>query len=176
MRKLPNIIVTGTPGTGKSIHCERLKELMPKMTYRSINEYVKEHSLEDGFDEERQSTMVDEDKLVDLLTGDLDKGGCIIDWHVCHIFPEGLIDLVVVLRTSTNRLFDRLKERNYPEKKFMDNIDSEIMEIILNDARESYDPEIVIELQSNDNDDLESNCQRIESWAKQWIIDNDENA
>jgi adenylate kinase len=53
-------------------------------------------------------------------------------------------------------------------------MDSEIMEIILNDARESYDPAIVIELYSNDNDDLESNCQRIEDWTKQWIIDNDE--
>ncbi|KAK9493209.1 AAA domain-containing protein [Lipomyces doorenjongii] len=174
MRKLPNIIITGTPGTGKSAHSERLVELMPKMAYVSINKYIKDYSLEDGFDEERQSTMVDEDKLVDLITPDLEEGGRIIDWHVCDIFPESLIDLVVVLRASTTRLFDRLKDRNYPQKKFIDNMDSEIMEIILNDARESYDPEIVIELYSNDNDDLESNCQRIEGWAKQWIIDNDE--
>ncbi|KAK9314795.1 AAA domain-containing protein [Lipomyces starkeyi] len=174
MRKLPNIIITGTPGTGKSAHSERLVELMPKMTYVSINKYIKDYSLEDGFDEERQSAMVDEDKLIDLITPDLEQGGRIIDWHVCDIFPESLIDLVVVLRTSTTRLFDRLKDRNYPQKKFIDNMDSEIMEIILNDARESYDPAIVIELYSNDNDDLESNCQRIEDWTKQWIIDNDE--
>jgi broad-specificity NMP kinase len=38
-------------------------ELMPKMTYVSINKYIKDYSLEDGFDEERQSTMVDEDKV-----------------------------------------------------------------------------------------------------------------
>jgi adenylate kinase len=50
-------------------------------------------------------------QLIDLITPDLEQGGRIIDWHVCDIFPESLIDLVVVLRTSTTRLFDRLKDR-----------------------------------------------------------------
>lgn len=42
------------------------------------------------------------------------KGGYILDWHVCDIFPRSWIDLVVVLRADSTVLYDRLKSRNYP--------------------------------------------------------------
>ncbi|KAK9480366.1 AAA domain-containing protein [Lipomyces japonicus] len=173
-RSLPNIIITGTPGTGKSLHSQKLAELLPKHSLVSINKFIETHDLTDGYDEERQSKTVDEDKLVDLIEPQLEKGGQIIDWHVCDIFPVNLIDLVVVLRTSTNRLFDRLKEREYGSIKLNDNMDAEIMQEILQDARESFEPEIVIELHSNDESDLQSNCDRISSWVAQWVIDNAE--
>ncbi|KAK9469333.1 AAA domain-containing protein [Lipomyces arxii] len=174
MRILPNIIITGTPGTGKSRHSELLAKKLPELKLVSINDFIKQHKLEDEYDEERQSMMVDEDKLVDLIMPDLEAGGRIIDWHVCDIFPESQIDLVVVLRTNTTRLYDRLKARGYSDKKFDDNMDAEIMQVILTDARESYEPEVVIELFSNVESDIEQNCDRIASWAKQWIIDNKE--
>lgn len=62
--------------------------------------------------------------------------------------------------------------RNYPEVKLQENIDSEIMEVLLQEARDSYDEEIVIELQSNTTDDLETNVERIEGWYRQWKEDN----
>ncbi|KAK7205037.1 AAA domain-containing protein [Myxozyma melibiosi] len=172
MRSLPNIIVTGTPGTGKSTHCKRLAELLPEYTYLSINQFITDNKLQDGRDEERNSVIANEDKLVELIRPDLKKGGRIIDWHVCDIFPESLIDLVVVMRTDTTRLYDRLKERGYTGTKFDDNMDSEIMEVILTDAREAYAPEIVIELQSNSVENVVANSARIVEWAKQWVIDN----
>lgn len=39
------------------------------------------------------------------------QGGKIIDWHVCEIFPKSWIDLVVVLRTDSSTLYERLKSR-----------------------------------------------------------------
>ena len=62
--------------------------------------------------------------------------------------------------------------RNYPEVKLQENLDSEIMEVLLQEARESYDEEIVVELTSNTSDEMESNVDRIESWMKQWKEDN----
>ncbi|KAK9471765.1 AAA domain-containing protein [Dipodascopsis tothii] len=172
MRTHPNIVITGTPGTGKSTHCTALAKLLPDMEIIAINDFVKEHKLEDGFDEERQSTMVDEDKLVDLLEPRLKKGGVVIDWHVCDVFPEDVIDLVVVLRTATNRLYDRLKKRGYSDKKFEDNMDAEIMDVILQDAKDAYEPEVLIELTSDTDADVDSNCERIAAWAEQWRKDN----
>jgi adenylate kinase len=46
------------------------------------------------------------------------------------------------------------------------------MEVLLQEARDSYDEAIVIELTSNVSDDMESNVERIEGWVKQWREDN----
>lgn len=53
-----------------------------------------------------------------------------------------------------------------------ENIDSEIMEVLSQEARESYDEEIVVELQSNTPEEMETNIERIEAWLKQWKEDN----
>lgn len=62
--------------------------------------------------------------------------------------------------------------RKYPEVKLQENLDSEIMDVLIQEARESYDEEIVVELQSKDTDEMESNVERIEGWLKQWKEDN----
>jgi adenylate kinase len=64
--------------------------------------------------------------------------------------------------------------RNYPEAKLQENLDSEIMEVLLQEARESYDEEIVIELRSDTTEEMEANVERIEAWVKQWRKDNSE--
>lgn len=45
------------------------------------------------------------------------------------------------------------------------------MEVLLEEARESYDEEIVVELRSDTSDEVESNVERIEAWFKQWKKD-----
>lgn len=44
--------------------------------------------------------------------------------------------------------------------------------MLLQEARESYDEEIVVELQSNTTEEMETNIERIEAWLKQWKEDN----
>lgn len=77
----------------------------------------------------------------------------------------------MVLRTDSTKLYDRLKARNYLEQKLQDNLDSEIMEVLLDEARESYDEEIVVELRSDEADDIEVNVGRIKTWIKNWRQD-----
>jgi len=50
------------------------------------------------------------------------------------------------------------------------------MEVLLQEARDSYDEEIVVELTSNNTDEMESNVERLESWVKQWKKDHTEGA
>lgn len=69
-------------------------------------------------------------------------------------------------------IWAHLSIRNYAEAKLQENLDSEIMEVLLQEARESFDEEIVIELTSNTSDEMESNVDRIEAWVKQWKTDN----
>ena len=61
---------------------------------------------------------------------------------------------------------------NYSEVKLQENMDSEIMQVLLDEARGAYDEEIIVELQSNSAEDVESNVERIEAWYKQWMENN----
>ncbi|PGH05975.1 hypothetical protein AJ79_06664 [Helicocarpus griseus UAMH5409] len=168
MRTLPNIIITGTPGVGKTVHCEQLAQ-ETGLRHLSVNQVVKERECHEGFDDELKSYIVDEDKLLDAIEDDVPKGGYIIDWHACDLFPKSWIDLVVVIRCpSTSTLYDRLSARGYSERKLQENLDAEIFEVLLDEARQSYDEEIVVELNSEEDGDIESNCSRIEAWIDAW--------
>ncbi|KAI0012816.1 P-loop containing nucleoside triphosphate hydrolase protein [Xylariaceae sp. FL0662B] len=173
MRANPNIIITGTPGVGKTTHCEVLAE-KTGLRHLSVNQIVKDKECHEGWDEEFMSWIVDEDKLLDTIEEDAKAGGCIIDWHACDLFPQSWIDLVVVLRVDSTTLYDRLAARKYPEAKLQENLDSEIMEVLLQEARDSYDEEMVVELTSNTTDEMESNVDRIEAWIRQWKNDHNE--
>jgi len=170
-RTQPNIIITGTPGVGKTTHCENLAE-STGLKHLSINRIAKERGCHDGYDEEMKSWIVDEDKLLDAIEEEVKQGGYIIDWHACDLFPESWIDLIVVLRVNSTMLYDRLKARNYPETKLQENLDAEIMEVLLEEARESYAAEIVVELKSDTTEDIDGNVERIKAWVEQWKRDN----
>ncbi|KAL2114594.1 hypothetical protein VUR80DRAFT_4577 [Thermomyces stellatus] len=171
MRTSPNIVITGTPGVGKTTHCELLAQ-RTGLRHLAVNQVVKDKGCHEGWDEEYSCWIVDEDRLLDTIEDDAQKGGLIIDWHACDLFPKSWIDLVVVLRVSSSTLYDRLKARDYPEAKLQENLDTELMDVLIQEAREAYDEEIVIELQSNESDEMEENVDRIEAWVKQWKVDN----
>jgi adenylate kinase len=64
---------------------------------------------------------------------------------------------------------DRLhSHRGYPLKKIQENNEAEIMNVVLEEAREAYAEEIVVVLQSENTDDLESNVSRIVQWIEAW--------
>ena len=64
--------------------------------------------------------------------------------------------------------------RKYSLKKITENNEAEIMEVIAQEARDSYEPEIVVELQSGNIEDLESNVARIVEWINAWKRDHPE--
>ncbi|CCK69481.1 nucleoside-triphosphatase KNAG_0C03770 [Huiozyma naganishii CBS 8797] len=164
----PNILVTGTPGTGKSTTCELLLRNLPDYTYYNISDFAAKNKCYDGYDEARKSHIVDEDKLLDELEPLLHSGGNIIDWHVNDVFPERLIDLVAVLRCDSSVLFDRLNKREYHSSKIDENMDAEIMGVVLQDALDSYEEQIVVELQSDDTEQMAANVDRVVTWTTMW--------
>jgi len=169
-RSLPVIVITGTPGTGKTTHAQLVVDQSPvPLQHINVSELVKERMLHNGFDEEWQTYVVDEDKVVDELEPLIEAGGgLILDWHTCDAFPERWIDLVVVLQCNHTQLWERLEARGYPMKKIQENNEAEIMNVVLDEAREAYAEEIIVALQSESTDDLESNVSRIVQWIEAW--------
>ena len=59
--------------------------------------------------------------------------------------------------------------RGYPLKKIQENNEAEIMQVVLEEARSSYPAEIVVELQSENMEQLEANVARIVDWITLWL-------
>jgi adenylate kinase len=66
-REFPIILMTGTPGTGKSTHAQYLASVTStsecKFEHINVSELVKEKGFHEGWDEEWKSWVMDEDKV-----------------------------------------------------------------------------------------------------------------
>ncbi|CAG0892988.1 unnamed protein product [Darwinula stevensoni] len=169
-RTEPNILITGTPGTGKTTLGKELA-LQSGLKFVNIGDYAKENEAFEGYDDAYECPILDEDAVMDGLEDIISHGGVIIDYHGCDFFPERWFDVVFVLRTNNTVLYDRLVQRGYSGKKLEDNLQCEIFQTILEEAKESYATQIVHELPSNTWDERHSNIQMILGWIDQWKKD-----
>jgi len=78
------------------------------------------------------------------------------------------------LKSNTETLYDRLIARGYNDLKRQENMECEIMQIVLEQARESYNNDIIYELNSNNMEELNSNVDRIEVWYNNWLQQNNQ--
>lgn len=78
---LPNILITGTPGVGKSTFAKILSELETKLTHYNIGELITKHKLYKNWNDKYNLPEFDDDLVIDFLEPLIQKGGCIIDFH-----------------------------------------------------------------------------------------------
>jgi len=175
-KQSPNILVSGTPGVGKSTLCQKIKEKYQggPLEVVNIGQFAKDHGYLGQYDAERECPEIDEDAVIDNLEPRMSGGESVmvIDYHATDFFPERWFDAVFVLRTNNTLLYDRLNARGYSQKKVEENLQCEIFQTILDEARESYREEIVHELTSESEQDIESNADRIVQWMQNWKSDN----
>ena len=137
--------------------------------YIDVTALIKNHECHEGKDEEFDCLIVDDDKLLDVMEDLLINGGCIVDYHSCDFFPERWFDLVIVLSANTEILYDRLVGRGYNQKKIDENMECEIMQVVYESAKESYAPEIVQQLSSDNTGDMDNNLSRLSIWVDNWL-------
>ena len=61
-RDFPNILITGTPGTGKTLLAKELAD-RTGMKFINVGELAEKEQLYDGWDEELQCHILDEDRV-----------------------------------------------------------------------------------------------------------------
>uniref|UniRef100_A0A9I9DZR9 Adenylate kinase isoenzyme 6 homolog n=3 Tax=Cucumis melo TaxID=3656 RepID=A0A9I9DZR9_CUCME len=166
-RQRPNILITGTPGTGKTTTSSALADAA-QLRHVSIGDLVKEKNLHDGWDDELQCYVINEDLVCDELEDLMEEGGVIVDYHGCDFFPERWFDRVVVLQTENSILYDRLTKRGYEGAKLSNNIECEIFQILLEEAKENYEENIVVALRSDTVQDVASNVETLANWVNNW--------
>ncbi|KAL3994101.1 hypothetical protein ACH3XW_20360 [Acanthocheilonema viteae] len=168
-RQKPNLLITGTPGTGKTTLCEILSTKLG-FNYINCSEEIVENNLYSEYDDEFSSHVLDEDKFLDHIEDRMnsDSGGYIVDYHGCDLFPERWFDFIFVLRCNNTILYDRLSARGYSSKKIVENIECEIFGLLLEEAKDSYDEDIVYELQNETVEQMSDNLERICQLVSQW--------
>ena len=134
------ICVSGTPGTGKTILAKFLSK-KKDYTLIDVNQIIKQNKLNNKYDKKRKCNIIDIKKLNKILIKTIkqnkkDKKNIIIDSHFSHYLPKKYVDLCIITKTELKILEKRLKKRKYSKAKIRENLDSEIFDVCLNEAKE----------------------------------------
>ena len=115
------IVVTGTPGTGKTFVAEYIAKRLGFQRV-DINRWKKELSI--GFDRKRNTTILDMKKLNAKLTKEIrsSKKPLIIDSHLAHELSPHYASLCIVTHCSLKELKRRLTQRKYSTAKIRETL------------------------------------------------------
>ena len=143
------IIVTGTPGVGKTV----LARLLAKKTgfeYSSLGDLVRKERLHHGFDRRKGSYIIDEGSVRRKLKGCFEahkRKGIVFETHsVNSILPKTRGMLVIILRLDPAFLARRLRARNWPKLKIWENVESEMIDVSLYDSLKALGKSRVLEI------------------------------
>ncbi|KAF3660527.1 Adenylate kinase isoenzyme 6 -like protein [Capsicum annuum] len=190
-RKRPNILITGTPGTGKTTTAAVLAEVT-ELRHINVGDFANEKNLTNGWDDTFDCYYINEDlvsqfmcaltnftenchlspgnwcQLCDELENLMEEGGNIVDHHGCDFFPERWFDRVLVLQTDNSILYDRFTMRGYSDQKLASNTECEMFQVLLEEAKENYPEDIVVILRSDSLEDITKNVEKLTCWISNW--------
>ena len=140
LKKARVVIVTGTPSTGKT---RLAKQIAKKYSFHllKLKQFAQKHHCIAGYDKKRKCTIINEHKLIPLLEKELKQRKqknqkAVIDSHLAHLLSPKIVEVCIVTRCELKELYRRLKNKGYAKKKIEENMECEIMEVCLQEARE----------------------------------------
>ncbi len=129
---MKNIIISGTPGSGKTSVSIVISKLIGARVI-SLNELAISHKFSFEYDKERETYIVDLKRFLPYVLKEIKKikkenpQFLILEGHISDIIPEKFIDFVFILRCEPDELCKRLEKKNYKLKKVIENVQAEIL-------------------------------------------------
>jgi adenylate kinase len=145
------IIVTGTPGTGKTILSRALAKAIGAR-YVNLTQFVSKRGLYSEIDRERRTKIVDLARTRSSLMRELGttNGPVVVDTHVLEgIVPGEMVRRVIVLRCHPKVLEARLQAKKWKPDKIRENVLAEILDSCLTAAVKQYGRRKVIQLDTS---------------------------
>lgn len=132
------ILVTGTPGVGKTTFCSRISQELGIM-HVEMSRYIEENGLYTELDQKFNSLLFDADVVADSLSAYLrNKDSYVVDSHDCGALSGLEFDLIFILTVPIETLHRRLSDRGYDDVKIKENIQCEIFGIVREDVEDIF--------------------------------------
>ncbi|MBI2662550.1 AAA family ATPase [Candidatus Woesearchaeota archaeon] len=149
----PLIIISGTPGTGKTTLA---KFLQKKLNFQRLDIHKYYPIISTDYNKNKQCYNIDRQKFLTLVKKTKrqvqQKKGLIIDSHITHHLPAKEVDLCIILTCSHLKILkDRLAKRHYSKQKIQENLEAEIMQICLHEAQDNKHNLLIFDSTKNKN-------------------------
>ena len=137
--RLCAIVITGTPGTGKTAISKSLSREVGAQ-YLSLTRFVIGKRLHSAIDVQRRSRVVDFERTRGRLKKLLSraKSMVVIDTHIPDAIPREYVRMVIVLRCHPRVLQARLRMRRWSVSKIRENVLAEILDSCYTTAVDYY--------------------------------------
>jgi adenylate kinase len=152
LKKGTAVVITGTPGTGKTT-VSRLLATELRACYVELNILLKRKGIDYTYDEKRKTRIVSVKRLHFALRKQAVRAdyGLVIDSHVA--LEAGRLPKVVravVLRCNPTILEQRLERKRWSKSKIGENLQAEILDICLWDAVKNYGWNTILEIDTTE--------------------------
>lgn len=131
------IIISGSVGAGKTTFAKQLARKLNAQCV-SINDVVAEQNISKSYDWKRKSKVVDVGRLNKVLIALIQKSKkrIVIDGHLSHFLPKKYVERCYIVKCELKELKKRLEQRGYSKAKIRENLDAEIFDVCLEEAKE----------------------------------------
>ncbi len=130
------ILITGTPGVGKTSVSTRLASRLDA-AHIDLTDLVKREKLTSGMDESRETLIADTEKVSERLQKIIrdSERDVIVDGHYgVDVVPAKNIHLVFVLRRDPEELKEAMEKRGFEGRKLWENLAVEVLDVCLWDV------------------------------------------
>ena len=152
-----SIVITGSPGVGKHTIAKEIERTWKISELIDINKIA----IDAGLVEQGQDALdVDVNKLkkhLEPIVSDIPRlhwmgrTGLVVGHLAPYVLDGKSFNPCIVLRNNPYKLLDIYKKRGYTEKKMKDNLGSEILGIITNDAIKNFGREKTFQVDTTDH-------------------------
>lgn len=146
------IIITGTPGTGKTT-VSRLMASRLKALHVDLGKLIVAEKLFTSVDKKRKSLVADIPRVSLRVKEIISKSreGVIIDGHyAADVVPSDSVRLAFVLRCNPDKLKNRLERVGVKGKKNFENVAAEILDVCLWNTVNAYGAKKICEIDTTD--------------------------